>query len=71
MLIIFSFRSTNSNSQDYIPHLRFFGNSGRTDTAIEVRNRRDKWLAKMLETVKSKLDLGQAEKCVAQGLLTN
>ncbi|KIV78237.1 hypothetical protein PV11_09973 [Exophiala sideris] len=48
---ISSFRSTNSNPQDFIPHLRYTVANKRTETAKVVRERRDKWLATMLESV--------------------
>lgn len=68
---IASFRSTNSNPQDFIPHLRYAGQNQRTATATEVRGRRDKWLATMLDNVRgslSKLRPGD-KKCVAEMLL--
>ncbi|KAH8664249.1 cytochrome P450 [Xylariales sp. PMI_506] len=69
---IASFRSTNSNAQDFIPHLRYVGKNGRTAEATEVRGRRDKWLATMLDDIqdslKLKLNVG-GKKSVAQMLL--
>ncbi|KAE8548284.1 hypothetical protein TMatcc_010154 [Talaromyces marneffei ATCC 18224] len=38
---IASFRSTNSTTQDFIPHLRYVSRNGRNDTAIQARARRD------------------------------
>ncbi|PYH93380.1 cytochrome P450 [Aspergillus ellipticus CBS 707.79] len=68
---IASFRSTNSNPQDFIPHLRYFGKGGRTATALEVRQRRDTWLAAMLDRVRDTLPFRTGEKkCVAEMLLT-
>ncbi|KAI9739059.1 MAG: hypothetical protein M1834_007271 [Cirrosporium novae-zelandiae] len=64
-----SFRSTNSNTQDYIPHLRFFSNQKRTAEAIEVRTRRDRWLSTMLDRVRSAIATGKGKPCVAEGLL--
>jgi phenylacetate 2-hydroxylase len=67
-----SFRSTNSNAQDFIPHLRYLPGSGRTATALEVRERRDKWLAAMLDKVRDTLTLRTGpKKCVAEMLLTD
>ncbi|KAH8885271.1 cytochrome P450 [Thozetella sp. PMI_491] len=68
---IASFRSTNSNAQDFIPHLRYLGSSQRTATAVEVRTRRDQWLAAMLENVRSNLTKVRPgdKKCVAEMLL--
>ncbi|GKZ30915.1 hypothetical protein AbraIFM66950_010652 [Aspergillus brasiliensis] len=69
---IASFRSTNSNPQDFIPHLRYWKKQGRTSTALEVRERRDKWLATMFDGVRQSLHLRTGDrKCVAQLLLTD
>ncbi|KUJ16402.1 cytochrome P450 [Mollisia scopiformis] len=68
---ISSFRSTNSNAQDYIPYLRHFGGGKRTVEATEVRGRRDRWLAGLLEKARDSVRLGKAKKCVAQGLLVD
>ncbi|KAL4941879.1 hypothetical protein BDV06DRAFT_235767 [Aspergillus oleicola] len=74
---IASFRSTNSNPQDFIPHLRYLGKKDRTNTAVEVRARRDKWLAKMLDDVRQKLNGNKKQeiegdnKCVAEMLIEN
>ncbi|KAM5343721.1 hypothetical protein ACJ41O_012258 [Fusarium nematophilum] len=69
--IIASFRSTNSNAQDFIPHLRYLGKNPRTALAMAVRNRRDAWLATMLDNVKSNLNHLRPgdKKCVAEMLL--
>ncbi|KAJ5238564.1 cytochrome P450 [Penicillium chermesinum] len=68
---IASFRSTNSNPQDFIPHLRYTC-GGRTNTAVDVRQRRDSWLASMLDNVKSSLPLKrESKRCVAEMLLTD
>ncbi|KAK6214286.1 hypothetical protein LQW54_004512 [Pestalotiopsis sp. IQ-011] len=70
-----SFRSTNSNPQDFIPHLRYTGRGSRTVTATEVRDRRDKWLATMLDEISRRLELNSSSpkaigrKCVAGMLL--
>ncbi|KAL3446366.1 cytochrome P450 [Aspergillus insuetus] len=68
-----SFRSTNSNPQDFIPHLRYLGKRGRTTTALEVRARRDQWLAKMLDNVRGCMNkLRPADKkSVAEMLIEN
>ncbi|XRM44943.1 hypothetical protein ABZX51_008046 [Aspergillus tubingensis] len=69
---IASFRSTNSNPQDFIPYLRYWKKRGRTATAVEVRKRRDKWLAAMLDGVRESLQLRTGDgKCVAKLLLTD
>lgn len=68
---ISSFRSTNSNAQDYIPYLRYFGGGKRTAEATEVRGRRDRWLAELLEKARESVELGKAKECVAQGLLSD
>lgn len=67
-----SFRSTNSNPQDFIPYLRYWKKRERTATAVEVRKRRDKWLAAMLDGVRESLRqrIGD-KKCVAKLLLTD
>lgn len=68
-----SFRSTNANAQDYIPYLRLaiFKDKKRTSTAGEVRGRRDKWLASLLEEVKESVAAEKVKHCVASGLLTD
>lgn len=70
--IIASIRSTNSNPQDFIPHLRYkIGGNTRTETATEVRTRRDTWLKRMLDEVKTNLNKLRPgdKKCVAEMLL--
>lgn len=71
--IISSFRSTNSNSQDYIPYLRsrFFRDESRSAMANQVRGHRDKWLATLLEEVKESIGAEGSRSCVASGLLTD
>ncbi|VUC36590.1 unnamed protein product [Clonostachys rosea] len=59
---IASFRSTNSNPQDFIPYLRYMAKSDRTATALEVRARRDNWLNSMLDKVKSTLKPSDSDK---------
>ena len=68
-----SFRSTNANAQDYVPHLRsyFFRDGARSTMANQVRGRRDKWLAKLLEEVKENIATEDRRNCVASGLLTD
>ncbi|OQV03852.1 hypothetical protein CLAIMM_08840 [Cladophialophora immunda] len=70
---IASFRSTVANPQDFIPHLRYIASWRRSRTAVAVRDRRDKWLASMLATVRDRLGLRKAmpRKCVAEMLLTD
>ncbi|KAJ5642861.1 cytochrome P450 [Penicillium longicatenatum] len=68
---IASFRSTNSNPQDFIPHLRYQLNE-RTAAAVEVRQRRDTWLSSMLDNVRNSLPLRNgSKKCVSEMLLTD
>lgn len=70
--MIHSFRSTNSNAQDFIPHLRYTGDKKRTVTALDVRARRDKWLAAMLDKVRDNVHLRtESKKSVAELLLTD
>lgn len=68
-----SFRSTNSNAQDYIPYLRsyFFRDEARSSVANQVRGRRDEWLATLLEEVKESIAAEGNKNCVASGLLTD
>lgn len=68
-----SFRSTNSNAQDYIPYLRsyLFRDETRSSMVNQVRARRDKWLATLLEEVKESIATGGNKTCVASGLLTD
>ncbi|TID25936.1 Phenylacetate 2-hydroxylase [Venturia nashicola] len=69
--VISSFRSTNSNSQDYVPYLRIFKNQERMSVATEVRSRRDAWLAKLLQKVEEEIREGNVSNCMAANLLTN
>lgn len=69
--VISSFRSTNSNLQDYVPYLRLFKNQERMAVAKEVRGRRDAWLAKLLREVEEELEKGDVRNCMAASLLTN
>lgn len=68
-----SFRSTNSNAQDYIPYLRFgfLQDKNRAAMATEVRCRRDKWLTALLQEVKESIAAEKVKSCVASGLLTD
>lgn len=70
---IHSFRSTNANAQDYIPYLRshLFRDKDRSTIANQVRGRRDKWLATLLEEVKENIAADNVRSCVASGLLTD
>ena len=52
---IASFRSTHTIMTDFIPHLRYGKSSAKNSKAVEVRGRRDKWLAALLDTVRQKL----------------
>lgn len=66
-----SFRSTNSNAQDYIPYLRhsFFRDERRSTIANQVRGRRDKWLATLLEEARENITAEGSKNCIASGLL--
>lgn len=69
----YRFRSTNSNAQDYVPYLRyipkFLKDQTRMKVATEVRTRRDKWLANLLQEVRDKSAAGEKANCVAAGLI--
>lgn len=69
--VISSFRSTNSNLQDYIPHLRLFKNQERMSVAKKVRGRRDAWLAKLLQEIQEEVKEGNVRNCMAANLLIN
>lgn len=61
---VISFRSTNSNAQDFIPHLRYMPTSSsrsRTATAKKVRARRDTWLAAALNEVRESTPVDAVE----------
>jgi phenylacetate 2-hydroxylase len=68
-----SFRSTNANAQDYVPYLRssLFRDASRSDAANQVRGRRDKWLAALLQEVKESIVAEGSRTCVASGLLAD
>lgn len=55
-----------------MPYLRFSPANARTATAKEVRARRDKWLAAMLDSVRdSFVETASSKKCVAEMLLSD
>jgi phenylacetate 2-hydroxylase len=49
--------------------LSFLQDKKRKVLATEVRDRRDKWLAALLEEVKENIASGKVTSCVASGLL--
>lgn len=65
---ISTFRSTNSNPQDYIPLLRYLPGK-RSKIALESRIRRDVWLDELLDTVRQTVEKGMATTCISGGLL--
>lgn len=51
--------------------LGIFQDRKRASMAGEVRSRRDKWLAALLEEVKESIAAEKVKHCVASGLLTD
>ncbi|KAH9884071.1 phenylacetate 2-hydroxylase [Xylariomycetidae sp. FL2044] len=66
-----SFRSSNSNPQDYVPLLRYLPNNARQKIAVETREKRDVWLAKMMDRVRVAMEKGKCRPCITETLLSD
>ncbi|KAH8802434.1 phenylacetate 2-hydroxylase [Xylogone sp. PMI_703] len=64
-----TFRSTNNNPQDFVPILRYLPGCSRNKTAVETRNRRDKLLDSLLNSIQTALDKNIAGQNISEGLL--
>ncbi|KAI1245644.1 hypothetical protein MGN70_012536 [Eutypa lata] len=66
-----SFRSSNSNPQDYVPLLRYLPNNKRQKIAVYIRDKRDVWLANMFNRVRAALEKGKYRPCITGTLLSD
>ncbi|KAH8892121.1 phenylacetate 2-hydroxylase [Thozetella sp. PMI_491] len=65
-----TFRSSNSNPQDYVPLLRYFPNNERQKLAVETREKRDIWLQNMLNRVQAVVEEDHYRPCITGSMLT-
>ncbi|EOD48674.1 putative cytochrome p450 protein [Neofusicoccum parvum UCRNP2] len=63
-----TFRSTNNNTQDYVPFLRYLPNP-RNALARRITAKRDVWLEQLLGRVRAAVAAGKPVDCIAEGLL--
>ncbi|KAH7025496.1 phenylacetate 2-hydroxylase [Macrophomina phaseolina] len=63
-----TFRSTNNNTQDYVPFHRYLPNP-RNALAKQITAKRDVWLDALLARVQKAVDAGKPVNCIAEGLL--
>ncbi|KAF2088377.1 phenylacetate 2-hydroxylase [Saccharata proteae CBS 121410] len=63
-----TFRSTNNNTQDYVPFHRYLPNP-RMKLAKEITTKRDVWLQELLDRVQRAVDAGKPVSCISEGLL--
>lgn len=62
-----NFRSTSNNWQDYIPLLRLWPTSN--SQSIEFRERRDKYMSKLLEMLKERIANGTDKPCITGNII--
>lgn len=62
-------RSTSENYQDYIPLLRFLPGNAKSKRAKLLRERRDGYLAILLERTRSNIAKGTDKPCVSSAML--
>lgn len=60
-------RSTSNNWQDYVPLLRLW--PSKNSTAVEYRQRRDKYMTRLLEMLKEKIEKGEDKPCITGNVL--
>ena len=65
--VVSNFRSTSNNWQDYIPLLRLW--PSRNNAAGEYRVRRDKYMDRLLATLKEKIAKGEDKPCITGNVL--
>lgn len=65
--VVSNFRSTSNNWQDYIPLMRLWPSQNRE--AKEYRDRRDRYLAMLLETLKKKIADGTDKPCITGNVM--
>ncbi len=64
---ISTLRSTSNNWQDFVPLLRVF--SRRTNEASRLRNRRDVYLASLLQKLRDRIAIGTHVPCITGKIL--
>lgn len=64
------FRSTTGNLQDYIPLLRLNPFNAHSARAREMRDRRDRYLAKFNGDLKAKIEKGTHKPCIQASVIT-
>ncbi|ANB15321.1 hypothetical protein AWJ20_2948 [Sugiyamaella lignohabitans] len=62
-------RSASENLQDYVPLLRYLPNNEKNRRSKELRERRDKYLAHLLDKVKENIKAGTDKPCIAAAIL--
>jgi phenylacetate 2-hydroxylase len=62
-----NFRSTSNNWQDYIPLLRLF--PSQSNEAIKFRERRDVYMDRLLNTLKSRIEKGTDKPCITGNII--
>lgn len=62
-----NFRSTSNNWQDYIPLLRLWPTSN--SQSVEFRERRDKYMSKLLEMLKERIANGTDKPCITGNII--
>lgn len=64
------FRSTTGNLQDYVPLLRLNPVNGHSARAREMRDRRDRYLAKFNGDLKAEVEKGAHKPCIQASVIT-
>lgn len=65
--VVSNLRSTSNNWQDYVPLLRPFARQNKE--AVEYRERRDRYLDLLLDTLKKKIAEGKDKPCITGNIL--
>lgn len=65
--LVSNFRSTSNNWQDYIALMRFW--PSKSHAANEARQRRDVYMAKLLDMLKERIDNGTDKPCITGNIL--
>jgi phenylacetate 2-hydroxylase len=62
-----NFRSTSNNWQDYVPLLRLF--PSQSNEAIKMRERRDVYMNRLLDTLQEKIKKGTDKPCITGNII--
>jgi phenylacetate 2-hydroxylase len=62
-------RSASENYQDYVPILRYLPNNEKNRRSQELRERRDKYLNELLDTVRDMIEKGTEKPCISAAIL--